>query len=114
MIGYGAAAMRDDQAQLGEILEQVTFDELHEGGRIGIDVIGASCVEGRIARTRDMDHGRHIELDHLLEERIPVSVVERRRREVATGRVRVQIAADKTHIDAALQLGDRALQSDTR
>src|SRR4029453_4344106 len=34
-----AAPMRDDESQLGEILEQVRSQELHESGGIGIDVV---------------------------------------------------------------------------
>jgi hypothetical protein len=54
-----------------------------------------------------VDHRRHVELDHLLVERIPEAVGERRRRPVSARRVGIQIAADESElVDAALQLLD--------
>ena len=34
VVGHRAAAMRDDEAQRREILEQIAGHELHEGGRV--------------------------------------------------------------------------------
>ena len=54
-----------------------------------------------------MDHRRHVQLHHLLVERVPPLVGERRVLPVAARRVRVQVAADETELlHAALQLGD--------
>ena len=79
VIRHGAAAVRDDEAQRRKVLEQIALDELHERGRVGVDVVRAGRVEVGIARRRDVDHRRHVELDHLLVERIPVPVGQRRR-----------------------------------
>src|SRR5262249_1155185 len=55
-----------------------------------------------------MDHRRYVELDHLLVERIPPLVGERRRVEVAAGGIRIEVAADEAELlDAALKLLDR-------
>ena len=51
VVGDRAAAVRDDELERREVLEEVALDELHEGGRVGVDVVGAGEVEGRVART---------------------------------------------------------------
>ena len=79
VIGHRAAAVRDDEPQRREILEQVRLDELHERRRVGVDVVRAGGVEVGVARRAHVDHRRHVELDHLLVERIPPLVGERRR-----------------------------------
>ena len=61
-----------------------------------------------------MDHAGHIELDHLLIERIPGFISHRRRVEVAAGWVRVQVAADESHLHAALELRRGVLRIDAR
>ena len=54
-----------------------------------------------------MDHRRHVELDHLLVERIPPAIGQRRSRPVAAGRIGIEIAADEAvRLDAALELAD--------
>ena len=101
----GAAAVRNDEPQRREILEQIGGEELHERRRVGVDVVRAGRVEVRVARRADVDHRRHVELDHLFVERIPVLVGERRRGPVAAGRIGVQVAADEPElVDAALEL----------
>jgi hypothetical protein len=56
-----------------------------------------------------MDHRRHVERDHRLVEGMPESVGERRRGEMASAWVRVEIAADETEFgDAALEFRDRS------
>ena len=56
-----------------------------------------------------MDHRRHVELDHLLVDRVPPAVGQRRRVPVAARRIGVEVAADEAElVDAALQLGDAA------
>ena len=64
----------------------------------------------RIAAAGDVDHRRHVELDHLLVERIPPLVGQRRRVEVAARRIGIEVAADEAHLHAALELGDRILR----
>src|SRR5215216_793533 len=49
MIRRRAAAVRDDEFQRRKILEQVGGNELHEGGRVAIDVMGAGAMEAGIA-----------------------------------------------------------------
>ena len=54
-----------------------------------------------------MDHRRHVELDHLLVQRIPPPVGERRVLPVAARRIGVQVAADEAELlHAALELRD--------
>ena len=58
-----------------------------------------------------MDHRRHVERDQALVERVPERIGQRRRGPVAAGGVGVQVAADEPHLaDAALELGDRAVE----
>ena len=100
--------MRNHETQRREIAEQIALDELHERRGVGVDVVRAGGVEVGIAGRRHVDHRRHVELDHLLVERIPVAVGERRRRPVAARRIRIQIAAHESElIHAARELIDR-------
>ena len=90
---------------VGKVLEQIGGQELHERRRVGVDVVRAGRVEVRIARRADVDHRRHVELDHLFVERIPLPVGQRRRGPVAARRIGVQVAADEAElVDAALEL----------
>ena len=115
VIGHRAAAVRDDELEGGEVLEQVCRDELHEGGGVAVDVVGAGGVEVGVAGGRHVHHGRHVELHHFLVDGIPVAVGERRVLPPAAGRVRVQVAADEAQlVHAALQLGDAVLRRDAR
>ena len=92
---------------VGKSLNRSACEELHERGGVGVDVVRAGGVEVRVARRADVDHRRHVELDQLLVERIPVPVGQRRRRPVAARRIRIQIAADEAElVDAALELLD--------
>ncbi len=60
-----------------------------------------------------MDHGRHVELGHLLVERIPPLVGHRRRIPGAARRIGIEVAADEAvFVDAALELADAALRID--
>src|SRR6516164_2245664 len=75
----------------------------------------AGRVMGRVARHADMDHRRNVVLDHLLIDRIPVAVAERRVLPMAAGGIGVQIDPDKpVFIDAAVDLGDTVLWRDAR
>jgi hypothetical protein len=46
---HRAAAVRDDEFECRKLLEQVALDQLHEGGGVGIDVMGAGVMKIRIA-----------------------------------------------------------------
>lgn len=98
VIRHRAAAVRNDEAQRWEILEQIAFDELHERRRVSVDVVRARGVEARVARRRDMNHGRHVELDHLLVKRIPVLISQRRRGPVTARRIGIQVTADEAQV----------------
>ena len=64
---------------------------------------------------RDVDHRGDVELDHLLVDRIPVPVGQRRRGPVPARRVGVQVDADEAVLlDAFLQLGNAGLGIDAR
>ena len=105
---HRAAAVRDDELQRRKILEQVGEDELHERHGVGVEIVRAGGVHRRIAAAADVDHRRHVQLDHLFVERIPPFVGERRRVEVAARRIGIEIAADEAKlVDAALELGGR-------
>ena len=111
---HRAAAMRNDEFQLGESLEQVGQQDLHEHHGVGVEIIGAGGVHRRIAAAGDVDHARHVELDHLLVERKPRLVGHRRRIEIAAGRIRIEVAADEAHFHAALELGGAMARIDAR
>ncbi len=113
--GHRAAAVRDDQLQAREILEQIAHDELHERGGVGIDVVGAGAVKAGIARGADVHHRRHVKLHQLLIKLVPPPIGQRRRRPIATRGIGIEIAADKTELlHAALQLADAAVRRHTR
>src|SRR5690606_14694286 len=67
----GAAAVRDDEFQGGKVAEQVGLDELHEGGGVAVQVMGAGEVEVGVAGATGVDHGGHVQFDHFFEQRIP-------------------------------------------
>ena len=107
MVGNGTAAVRDDKFQCRKILEQITLDQLHEGSRVGVDVVRAGVVKIWVAAGRDMDHGRHVKLAQLLIDRVPMRVGQRRAGPVSARRVGVEVNADKPQlIHDALKLGD--------
>ena len=107
MVRRGAAAMGHDEAQLREIPEQIALDELHHGGGIGVDVMRARGVEAGVATGRYVDHRGNVVFDHLLVDRIPVAVGQRRRLPVSAGRIRVQIDSDEAELlDAFFEFGN--------
>ena len=107
VIGRGAAAMRDDEAQGRKILEEIALDQLHDRGRVGVDVMRAGRMEAGIAAGRDVYHGRNVVFHHLLVDRIPVPVGQRRAPPVAAGRIRVQVDADEAVVlHAFLEFGN--------
>ena len=106
-----AAAVRNDQLQRREILEQISHDELHECSGVGIDVVGAGAVKARIARGADVHHRRHVKLHHLFIKFVPPPIGQRRCGPIPARRIRIEIAADKTELlHAALQLPDAAVR----
>ena len=100
---------------VGKSLNRSDGQELHEGGGVAVDVVRAGGVEGGIARGAHVHHGRHVELDHLLVDRIPVAVGQRRVLPPAARRIRIEVAADEAQlVHAALELGDAVLRRDAR
>ena len=90
---------------VGKSLNRSRGQELHERGGVGIDVVRAGGVEIRIAGGADVHHRRHVQLDHLFVQRIPVPVGERRRVPVPAGGVGIEVAADEAQfLHAALEL----------
>src|SRR5580704_11043998 len=60
-----------------------------------------------------MNHGRDVELDQLLVERIPQAIGEWQPIPITPGRIGIEVAADETELlDAARQLADAALRID--
>ena len=115
VIGHRATAMGNDEPQRRKILEQIGLDELHEGRRVAVQIMCARRVKVGVARTTDMNHSRHIELDHALKKRIPVALRQWRIGPVPVGRIRVDVAADKTEFfNAARQLIDAVRQTNAR
>ena len=43
VVGHRAAAVRDHEAERREPREQVALDELHEHGRVGVEVVRAGA-----------------------------------------------------------------------
>ena len=114
MIRHRAAAVRDDEFERRKILEQILLDQLHEGGGVAIDVVRAGGVEVRIARTADMDHGRHVELNHFFVQRIPPLVGQRRVGPVAPRWIGVEVAADEAELlHAAFEFRDAVCRRNT-
>src|SRR3984957_11469457 len=111
VVGHRAAAVRDHEPQRREPAEPVPHQQLHEGGGVRVEVVRAERVRGRVARGGHVDHGRDVELDHLLVQREPVRVGQRRRGPPRAGRVRVQVAADEPELgEAAVELFDAAVE----
>ena len=107
VVGRRAAAVRNQELERGEILEQVAFQQLHEGGGVGVEVMRPGGVKGRIATGADVDHGRNVVFHHLLVDGVPEFVGQRRRCPVAAARVRVQVDADvAVLLHAFHQFGD--------
>jgi hypothetical protein len=91
VVRHRAAAVRNDEAQGGEVREQVALDELHERRGVGVEVVRAGGVEGRVDARADMDHRRDVVLHHLLVDGVPGAVGERWRGPVAARGVGVEV-----------------------
>src|ERR1035437_7937752 len=110
VIGHRAAAMRNQEFQPREVLEQVRGQALHEGRGVGVQVMRAGGVKAGVAAGGNVDHGGDVELHHLLVDRVPLSVRQRRRGPVPARRVRIEVDADATILlDAFLQLRNAGL-----
>ena len=108
---HGAAAMRDDEAQLGEARKQIAFHQLHEGHRIGRKVEPSGGVHRGVATARDVNHRGHVQLAHRFVDREPVFVRQRRMLEMPAARIGVQVAADHAEfLDTAPQFPDARLE----
>src|SRR5262249_50432080 len=80
-----------------------------------VDVVATRGVEVRVARHAHVDHRRHVELDHLLVERVPPLVRERRGLPVTPRGGGGQGAAEETEfLYAPPQLGDAVGRGYTR
>ena len=77
MIRDRSPTMRNNEAQIRKIAEQISLNELHEGRGVRINVVGTSGMKVFVTGTRDVNHCRHIQLNHLLEERIPTLIGQR-------------------------------------
>jgi hypothetical protein len=91
VIGHRAAAMRDQEFQRREVLEKVRGQALHESRGVGVQVMRARGVKAGVAAGRNVDHGGDVELHHLLVNRVPVPVRQRRRSPVPARRVGIEI-----------------------
>src|ERR1700757_1551555 len=98
VIGDGAAPVRYDEFQGRKITKQVRRKKLHKRGGIAVDIVGSSGVEARIARRTDMNHRRHIKVDHLLIERIPPAIGQRRISPIAPRWIWIEIAANESEL----------------
>ena len=94
-----AAAVRDDELQIGEIREDVRLHQLHECSRIGAQIVRTRRLEiRRVACPADMNHAGDLELAHLFVKRIPISITEGRPCEKTPGRVRIHVASDEAEL----------------
>jgi hypothetical protein len=57
MIGHRAAAMREDEFEAWEMLEQAGGQELHERRGVAVEIVGARGVKIRVAGGADVNHG---------------------------------------------------------
>ena len=111
VIRHRAAAVRNDEFQGREILEDVRCQELHEGGGVAVDVVRARRVEVRIAGAAHVDHGGNFKLHHLFVNRIPPAVEQGRIGPHAAGRIGVEVQADEAEfLDATLEFGNAVLR----
>lgn len=95
VVGNGSPAVRQDEPQRGEIPEQVTAQQLHEDRGVPVEVMRARRVEVRVARRRDVDHRRNVQLGHRLIQRVPRAVRQGDPAPVPARRVRIEVAADE-------------------
>ena len=115
VVRHRAAAVGDDPPEPREVAHEAGRQRLDERGGVGAEVVRAGGLELRVARRRDVDHPRHVELAHRLPQRPPRPVGQRRPGPVATGRVGVDVAPDEPELlDAAAQFGNAGVDGRTR
>ena len=114
VVRHSTTAMRDQELQGGEVLEQVAGQALHEGRGVGVQVVRASGVKAAVAAGRHVNHGGDVVLDHLFINGVPGLVAQRRRCPVAARWIGVQVDADvAVLLDTLDQLGDAGRRIDT-
>src|SRR5690606_5451591 len=91
VVGYGAAAVRNDELDGREVLAHGALHQLHEGRGVGAQVVGAGGVAGRVAAAADVDQRRYVEFHHLCVDRVPEAITQRRRVELAPGGNAVEV-----------------------
>ena len=64
VVGDGTTPVGDHEAQVRKRGEQITLQELHEGGGVGVDVVRARGVKVDVATARNVNHRWHVEFDH--------------------------------------------------
>ena len=112
--GDGAAPVGDHEPELGKVLEEVALQQLHERRGVAVEVMGARVVHRRVARRRHVDHRRHLELDQLLVDRVPVAVGEGWGLPVAARGIGIQVHAHEAElVHKAHELRDRAFDGRT-
>jgi hypothetical protein len=115
VVGHRAAPVGDHQPEAREVTEEVALHQLHEGRGVGVEVVRAQRVEVRVARRRDVDHCRDVELHQRLVKGIPIGVGQRLRRPEAAGRIGVEVAAHEPEVlNAPAELGDRVVERAAR
>src|SRR6476661_9329118 len=78
VIRHRTAAMRNDELQLWKLRKNIRGEQLHEGGRVAVEIMRAGGMERRVTGRTDVDHRRHVEVDQLLVDRIPIRIRKRR------------------------------------
>src|SRR6202007_2361765 len=58
MVRHRAAAMRNHEAQLRKVVEEIRGQALHERGRVGVEIMRPRRVEARIAARAHMNNRR--------------------------------------------------------
>ena len=107
MVGHRAAAVRNQEAQGGEVAEQIALQQLHESGGVGVQIMRAGGVEAVVAAGGNVNHGGDVVFHHFFVNRIPIFIGQRRRSPMAAGRIGVEVDADvAVFVDTAFQLGN--------
>ena len=96
--GNGAAAMRQQNLQRGEILEHIRIQQRHHGDAFLIDEM-QRIRQAVGAAAGGVDMARNVELDQFFVERIPVAIAQRRGLDAAglTG-IGIDQAADEAEL----------------
>src|SRR5215471_1261397 len=107
LVGHRAAAVRDDDPQPGELLEDLAAQQRQDRDRLLGDEVLAVALAA-VEAARGVDERGDVEVDHRLPQRVPVLVVQAGAVPDALVRVGVQADADEPEIvDGAIELGQR-------